>query len=78
MRRIKRVSCLKIYSNGRSREVVMHLAEPWDEVGFRLKGERTTHHLPVDWLYRMAVRATVEYEKRRKREERLSRKESKL
>jgi hypothetical protein len=58
-RKLKRESRSTIFSNGRRRPVVLILEPPGDVLGLRLKGERTTYYLPLDWCYRQAVMAAL-------------------
>ena len=73
---IRRKTFARIFSKGLHREIIVELSPP-DLVGFRLKGERRTYHLPAEWCFRRAVAAWVESEKRRKREERKAAKRAK-
>lgn len=66
-RRLQREACLSVFSKGKRRHIVLELAPPGDVIGLRLKGERTTYYLPLDWCYRLAVSKTVSAEKQRKR-----------
>jgi hypothetical protein len=63
-RKLKREGRSTIFSNGRRRPVVVILEPPGDVLGLRLKGERTTYYLPLDWCYRQAVVATIRAAKR--------------
>jgi uncharacterized ParB-like nuclease family protein len=38
---------------------VLILEPPGDVLGLRLKGERTTYYLSLDWCYRQAVMAAI-------------------
>lgn len=58
-RALSRQSPARVHSGGRSRQIVIELAPPGDVIGFRLKGTRTTYHLPVDWCYREALKAEL-------------------
>ncbi len=62
-RKFKREGAACVFSRGKSRPVIVELSPPGLMVGFRLKGERRTHELPLDWLYKRAAQATVAYEK---------------
>lgn len=67
-RKIKREGCLTVFSNGRRRPVIVELSPPGHVIGFRLKGEKNTYYLPIDWCYRTAVDLHVREERRKRRE----------
>lgn len=66
-RKLKREACLSVFSKGKRRHIVLELAPPGDVIGLRLKGERTTYYLPLDWCYRIAVAKSVSAAKRLKK-----------
>ena len=53
--KIKRECAVSVFSNGRRREVIVELSPPGNLIGFRLKGERCTYSLPLDWCYKTAA-----------------------
>ncbi len=67
---LRRLSNARVFSRGKNREVVVELSPPGHYISFRLKGEHTRHVLPIDFLYKMAAKATVEEIKRAKKEAR--------
>ena len=67
-RKLKREACVSVFSRGRRRHVVVELSPPGDVIGFRLKGERSTYYLPIDWCYRTATDLAVRAARRAKRE----------
>ena len=66
--KLKREGCLSMFSKGKRRPIIIELSPPGDVIGLRLKGERTTYYLPIDWCYRTAVEARVREVRRLKRE----------
>ena len=66
-RPVRRETSAVVFSRG-NRAVIVEIEPPGRMIGFRLKGTRTTHWLPVDFLYRTAVQATVEAKRRAKRD----------
>lgn len=73
-KKVTRLTWATVFSRGRRREVAVTITPT--TVEFRLKGERTSHSLPVDWLYKRAAQASVQEQKRKRAEERKARKES--
>lgn len=65
-RRLRRESASRVFSQGRSRPIVVILEPPGTLLGLRLKGERRTYQLPLDWCYTMAIRMSVAEEKRKR------------
>ena len=65
-RKMHREGCITIFSNGRRRPVIIILEPPGHLIGLRLKGERHTYYLPIDWAYKEAVLAHVRAERRKK------------
>jgi hypothetical protein len=72
-RTTRRQSPCGMHSAGRFRPIIIELAPPFDTIGFRLKQTRRVYRLPVDWLYREALRATLAAEKAEKRKARKER-----
>jgi len=69
-RPLARESATALHSAGRARSVIVELSPPGVLIGFRLKGTRTTYHLPIDHCYREAVRNEVARRKRERAEQR--------
>lgn len=71
---VTRLTLATVFSRGRRREVAVTIRQL--TVEFRLKGERTTHSLPIEWLYKRAAQASVQEAKRVKQAEKKARKEA--
>lgn len=69
-RPLARESAAAMHSAGKARPIIVELSPPGALVGFRLKGTRRTYHLPIDWLYREAVRNEIARQKRERAEQR--------
>jgi hypothetical protein len=70
-RRVKRESIASIHSAGKRRTIIVELDPNIPQlVGFRLKGTRTTYHLPIDYCWREACRLEVLARKRLRKEQR--------
>jgi hypothetical protein len=65
-RRIARESEAAIWEQRQNRPVIVSL-EPPDLIGFRLKGTRRTYHLTAGRCYRLAVQASIEYDRKQKK-----------
>lgn len=67
-KKVTRLTWATVFSKGRRREVVVTIRAL--TVEFRLKGERTSHALTIDALYKSAAAASVRDAKSRRAEER--------
>jgi hypothetical protein len=71
-RTTRRQSPCGMHSAGRFRPIIIELAPPFDTIGFRLKQTRAVYRLPVDYLYREALKAEIERVKIEKRKARIA------
>lgn len=63
---IKRESSDSIFEQRKARPVIITLNPP-NLVGLRLKGTLRTYYLPAEKLYRLAVQASIEHERKQRR-----------
>lgn len=73
-RRVRRKTAARLYSRGKSREVILILDPPGTIITFRLAGEKRSVSLSVSVAYGLACRAEAEATRERKKQERKSRK----
>ncbi len=75
-RAVRRETAASIRSSGKVRPIIVSIEPPAYSIQFRLKGERRSYELPIEYLFARAVQVHVAEEKAKKKAARKAARES--